>query len=107
MDHVFNTGRRKDASDAALAEIGKNVTTAQSDLANLADIDRLYEAVKKYHRPIDITFANAAVAKLAPFGTVDEELFDLHFNANVKGLFFAIPKGLRGSKGGNSSRART
>jgi NAD(P)-dependent dehydrogenase (short-subunit alcohol dehydrogenase family) len=62
MDHVFNTGPRKDASDAALAEIAKNVTAAQSDLANLADIDRLYEAAKKYHRPIDITFANAGVA---------------------------------------------
>jgi NADP-dependent 3-hydroxy acid dehydrogenase YdfG len=26
MDHVFITGRRKDALDAAVAEIGKNVT---------------------------------------------------------------------------------
>jgi NAD(P)-dependent dehydrogenase (short-subunit alcohol dehydrogenase family) len=37
---------------------------------------------------------NAGVSKLAPFGTVDEEFFDLHFNANVKVLFFSVQKGL-------------
>jgi NADP-dependent 3-hydroxy acid dehydrogenase YdfG len=70
MDHVFISGRRRDSLDAAVAEIGKNVTAIQGDVANLSDIDRLYDAVKKYHRPIDIIFANAGVAKLAPFGIV-------------------------------------
>jgi NAD(P)-dependent dehydrogenase (short-subunit alcohol dehydrogenase family) len=54
----------------------------------------LYEAVEKHHRPIDVIFANAGLAKLAPFGTVDEEFFDLHFDTNVKGLFFSVQKGL-------------
>ena len=36
MDHVFITGRRKDALDAAAAEIGKNVTAVQGDVASLA-----------------------------------------------------------------------
>src|ERR1700751_5156781 len=94
MDHVFITGRRKDALDAAVAEIGKNVTAVQGDVASLSDLDRLYDAVKKHHRPIDIIFANAGVAKLAPFGTVDETFLDLHFDANVKGLFFSVQKGL-------------
>lgn len=94
IDHVFITGRRHDKLNAAVAELGKNVTAVQGDVANLADIDRLYDAVKKYHRPIDIIFANAGIAKLAAFGTVDEEFFDLHFDANVKGLFFTVQKGL-------------
>jgi NAD(P)-dependent dehydrogenase (short-subunit alcohol dehydrogenase family) len=102
MDHVFITGRRKDALDAAVAEIGKNVTAVPGDVASLSDLDRLYNAVKKYHRPIDIIFANAGLAKLAPFGTVDEELFDLHFDANVKGLFFSVQKGLPLMKDGGS-----
>jgi NADP-dependent 3-hydroxy acid dehydrogenase YdfG len=75
MDHVFVTGRRKDALDAAVAEIGKNMTAVQGDVASLSDLDRLYGAVKKHHRPIDIIFANAGVAKLASFGTVDEGFF--------------------------------
>ena len=102
MDHVFITGRRKDALDAAVAEIGKNVTAVQGDVASLSDLDRLYDAVKKHHRPIDIIFANAGLAKLAPFGTVDEGFFDLHFDANVKGLFFSVQKGLPLMKDGGS-----
>jgi len=102
MEHVFITGRRRDALDAAAAEIGKNVTAVQGDVAKLSDIDRLYDAVKKHHRSIDIIFANAGLAKLAPLGTVDEELFDLHFDANVKGLFFTVQKGLPLMKDGGA-----
>lgn len=102
MDHVLITGRHKDALDAAAAEIGNNVTRIQGDVGNLSDLDRLYDAVKKDNRPLDIIFANAGVAKLAQFGTVDQKFFDLHFNANVKGLFFSVQKGLPLMKSGGS-----
>jgi len=94
MDHVFITGRRKEALDAAVAEIGGNTTAGQGDVADLGHLDRLYEAVKRRNRKIDVLFANAGVAQLAPFGTVDEKFFDLHFDANVKGLFFSVQKAL-------------
>ena len=63
-------------------------------LANLSDLDRLYEEIKQYGRKLDVIFANAGIAQLAPFGDVDEKFFDLHFDANVKGLFFSVQKGL-------------
>jgi NAD(P)-dependent dehydrogenase (short-subunit alcohol dehydrogenase family) len=94
MDHVFITGRRKDVLEAAVAEIGRNATGIPGDVANLSDLDRLYEAVKAHNRRIDVIFANAGVVRLAPFGTVDEKFFDFHFDANVKGLFFSVQKGL-------------
>ena len=94
MDHVFITGRRKDALDRAAAEIGKNVTAVQGDVADLNDLDRLYETVKKQSRKIDVVFANAGISQLAPFEAVDEKFFDLHFDANVKGLFFTVQKAL-------------
>jgi len=94
MDHVFITGRRKDALDRAVEQIGKNVTAVQGDVANLADLDDLYEAVRRKNRKIDVIFANAGIAQLAPFGSVDEKFYHLHFEANVKGLFFAVQKGL-------------
>lgn len=102
IDHVFITGRRKDALDLAVAEVGKNVTAVQGDVSNLSDLDRLYDTVKKCNRTIDIIFANAGLAKLAPLGTVDERFFDLHFDANVKGLFFTVQKGLPFLKDGGS-----
>jgi NAD(P)-dependent dehydrogenase (short-subunit alcohol dehydrogenase family) len=74
--------------------MGKKITAVQGDVANLSDLDRLYETVKKQHRKIDVIFANAGLAMLAPFGKVDEQFFDLHFDANVKGLFFSVQKGL-------------
>src|SRR2546429_272862 len=94
MDHVFITGRRQDALDAAVAEMGMHVTAVQGDVSRLSDLDRLYEAVQKQSRKLDVIFANAGIAKLTPFGSVDEEFFDQHFDANVKGLFFTVQKGL-------------
>jgi NAD(P)-dependent dehydrogenase (short-subunit alcohol dehydrogenase family) len=102
MEQVFITGRGKVALDAAATEIGKNVTAVQGDVSNLADLDRLYDTVKKREFKIDIIVANAGLAKLAPFGTVDEKFFDLHFDANVKGLFFSVQKGLPLMKDGGS-----
>lgn len=102
MDHVFITGRNKGALDSAVTEIGKNVTAVQGDVGNLDDLDRLYEIVKEHNRKVDIIFANAGLAKLAPFADVDEHFFDLHFNANVKGLFFSVQKGLPLMKNGGS-----
>ncbi len=94
MDHVFITGRRKDALDRAVAEIGKGVTAVQGDVASLSDLDRLYEEVRKQNRKIDVIFANAGIAQLAPLSSVDEKFYDLHFDANVKGMFFAVQKAL-------------
>jgi NAD(P)-dependent dehydrogenase (short-subunit alcohol dehydrogenase family) len=94
MDHVFVTSRRKDVLETALAGIGDKATGVSGDVADLADLDRLYEEVKKYGRKLDVIFANAGVARLAPFGSVDEKFFDLHFNSNVKGLFFSVQKAL-------------
>ena len=94
MDHVFITARRKDVLNGAVAEIGEKAMGVPGDVANLSDLDRLYEVVKRHGRKLDVIFANAGVALLAPFGDVDEKFFDLHFDANVKGLFFSVQKGL-------------
>ncbi len=102
MDHVFITGRRKDVLDQAVAEIGRNVTGVQGDVANLRDLDRLYETVEKRNRKLDIIFANAGIAQIAPLGAVDEGFFNLHFDANVKGLFFTVQKGLPLMKDGGA-----
>ena len=94
MDHVFITGRRQDALEAAVAQIGEKVTGVPGDVAILNDLDHLYESVDKYGRKLDVVFANAGISQIAPLGTVDEKFYDLHFDANVKGLFFTVQKAL-------------
>jgi len=45
--YVFITGRRKKELDDAVKAIGSNVSGVQGDIAQLADLDRLYETVSK------------------------------------------------------------
>src|SRR5271170_7809899 len=70
--YVFITGRRQKELDEAVKAIGGNVSGIQGDIAKLADLDRLYEAVRTKGR-IDILFANAGVAEFAPLGKITEE----------------------------------
>jgi len=94
MDHVFITGRRKGSLAAAAADIGRNVTAVQGDIARTADLDRLFDEVRKRNRKIDVLFANAGIAQLSHFETVDENFYNSHFDVNVKGTFFTVQKAL-------------
>jgi NAD(P)-dependent dehydrogenase (short-subunit alcohol dehydrogenase family) len=91
---VFITGRRDPELAAAVKEIGRNVTGVQGDVSNLGDLDRLFAQIKREKDKLDIVFANAGIAKYAPFGTITEEFYDSIFNINVKGLLFTVQKAL-------------
>jgi len=92
--HVFITGRRKSELDAAVNQIGRNVTGVQGDVAKSADIDKLYAAVKAQKGALDIVFANAGTGEFAPLSQITEDHFDKQFNVNVKGLLFTVQKAL-------------
>jgi NAD(P)-dependent dehydrogenase (short-subunit alcohol dehydrogenase family) len=92
--YVYITGRRQAALDAAVKTIGRNVTGVQSDVAKLADLDRLYDVVQRKHNQIDVLFANAGGGEFAPLGAISEEHVDKTFGANVKGLLFTVQKAL-------------
>ncbi len=92
--YVFITGRRQSELDTAVKEIGQNVTGIQGDVAKLADIDKIYAAVKEQKGKVDIVFANAGIGEFAPLGQITEEHFDKHFAINVKGLLFTVQKAL-------------
>ena len=92
--YVFITGRRQNELDAAVKQIGQNVTSVRSDVAKLADIDKLYAAVKEQKGKLDVVFANAGIGELAPIGEITEEHFDKQFDVNVKGLLFTVQKAL-------------
>ena len=85
--YVFITGRRQEKLDDAVKAIGRNVTGVQGDAANLADLDRLYETVKKEKGYIDVLFASAGQGGRAMLGSVTEEL-------NVRGTLFTVQKAL-------------
>jgi NAD(P)-dependent dehydrogenase (short-subunit alcohol dehydrogenase family) len=92
--HVFITGRRQTELDAAAKELGGNATAVRSDVANLADLDRLFDTIRAQKGRLDVLFANAGGGALAPLGQITEEHFDKTFNTNVRGLLFTVQKAL-------------
>ena len=92
--YVFITGRREPDLAAAVKEIGMNVAGVQGDVSNLGDLDRLFAQIQHEKARLDIVFANAGVAKYAPFGKITEELYEEIFDINVKGLLFTVQKAL-------------
>lgn len=99
---VFITGRRQDVLDAAMKQIGGQVTGVRADMSKLADIDRVYDAVQQQHAQIDVLFANAGGGDMLPLGAITEEHYQRTFDTNVKGTIFTVQKALPLLKDGAS-----
>jgi NAD(P)-dependent dehydrogenase (short-subunit alcohol dehydrogenase family) len=99
---VYIFGRRQEALDAALAQLGPSARAVRGSVAKLADLDRLYEVVKAERGGLDILFANAGTGALAPLGEITPEQYDETFDVNVKGLLFTVQKALPLMSAGSS-----
>src|SRR5918996_1268833 len=74
--YVFITGRRQEQLDEAVKLIGRNVTGVRGDAANLDDLDRLFDTVKREKGKIDVLFASAGVGEVSKIGEITEKHFD-------------------------------
>lgn len=92
--YVFITGLYQKEVNEAVSDIGKNVSGIQSDVSNLADIDKMYDVVKDEKGHIDILFANAGIIEFASLEEISEKHFDKIFDIDVKGLLFTVQKAL-------------
>jgi NAD(P)-dependent dehydrogenase (short-subunit alcohol dehydrogenase family) len=91
---VFIFGRRQEALDAAVADLGPNARAVKGSVSDLADLDRLYAAVKAERGTLDIVFANAGVGSQLALGKITAEHIDEIFDTNVKGTIFTVQKAL-------------
>jgi NAD(P)-dependent dehydrogenase (short-subunit alcohol dehydrogenase family) len=91
---VVITGRDQQTLDEAKREIGGDVLALRSDTSRLADIDKLFAAVKEEFGHIDVLFINAGIGKFAPVEAVTEEEFDSIMDINFKGAYFTIQRAL-------------
>jgi len=92
--YVFITGRQQAELDAAVKEIGHDLTGVPGDVGKPADLDKLYTAVQQQKGKSDIVFANAGIGEFAPMSNITDEHLDKQFNANVKGLLVTVQKAL-------------
>ena len=92
--YVFITGRRQEALDEAVKLIGRNVTGVRGDAANLDDLNRLFDTVKREKGKIDVLFASAGKGEAAKLGEITEQHFDASFDLIVRGTLFTVQKAL-------------
>ncbi|WP_313606561.1 SDR family oxidoreductase [Rhizobium sp.] len=91
---VYITGRRKDALDKAVAEIGHGAVGIQADSAKNEDLDQLFAQVKSEHGRLDALVVNAGGGTMLPLGQITEEQIDDTFGRNVKAVIFTVQKAL-------------
>jgi NAD(P)-dependent dehydrogenase (short-subunit alcohol dehydrogenase family) len=91
---VFMTGRRQAELDAAVKSVGGSARGIRGDIADLTDIDALYDVVRDEAGGIDILFANAGGGSFRPLGQIDEAHYAATFDVNVKGTLFTVQKAL-------------
>ena len=89
---VIITGRSEDRLAQAVAKLGSNALSVKADVSNLVDLDHLAARVQSEFGSFDVLFANAGVAKSAPFREVTEAGLDEEMAINFKGVFFTVQK---------------
>src|ERR1700733_2781781 len=92
--HVFISGRRQEALDDAVKLIGRNVTGVQADSANLDELDRLFDAVRREKGAVDVLWTSAGTGEERKLGEITEQHFDATFGLNARGTLFTVQKAL-------------
>ena len=87
---VAITGRDQKTLDEAVAELGPNVRSYRADITVAEDRERLFAALAKDFRKLDIVFANAGITGRTPTGSTDEAIFENVIRTNLSGAFLTV-----------------
>ena len=87
-----------DVNAARLAEASAffngDVLTVQGDVRSHTELVDLFEQTKAKYGKVDVLFANAGLASVAPIEQVTEAMYDEMMDVNVKGAYFTVQKAL-------------
>jgi len=87
---IVVSGRDQKTLDEVAKQLGPDALVVRADVVKLADIEKLFAAVKRKFGRIDVLFVNAGIGKFSPFEAVTEEIYDSILDVNLKGAFFTI-----------------
>ena len=73
-----------------IQRIGGNAIAVQADVANQADVERLFEETMKKFGSVDVVVHNSGIMPLSPIGKSDVELFDKVISTNLRGTFLVL-----------------
>ena len=103
---VVNYAPSREGADKVVAGItaaGSKAIAVQANVANKAEIERLFAESKEAFGQLDILVNNAGIYEITPLGQITEEHFHRLFNLNVLGLILATQEALNhfGPEGGS------
>jgi 3-oxoacyl-[acyl-carrier protein] reductase len=103
---VVNYSASKAGADKVVADIvaqGGKAVAVQANLAQPADVQKLFAATKQAFGRLDVLVNNAGLYEFAPLGEITPEHFHKHFDLNVLGLILATQAAvpLFGDRGGS------
>lgn len=87
----------------AVTDNGGTAIAVQADVANEADVNRLFDETKNAFGGLDVLINNAGIYQYEPIEQVSATSFHQQFNINVWGSILTIQGALKlfGDKGGN------
>jgi 3-oxoacyl-[acyl-carrier protein] reductase len=84
----------------AIRERGGQAVAIRADVAQPAEVRRLFAEARNAFGALDIVVANAGVAVIKSIAESTEEEFDRVFDANTKGVFFTLQEAARNVRDG-------
>ncbi|WP_064713514.1 SDR family NAD(P)-dependent oxidoreductase [Rhizobium bangladeshense] len=99
---VFITSRRKEDAEKAARGIGNDAVGVAADASVPEDVVEAVEQVRKACGRIDALVLNAGLSEPAQITEITPELFDRHFDVNVRGMVFGLQAALPAMTGGGA-----
>ncbi len=87
---VYITGRREQALQEAVQQLGSNAHYVCADVAAKQDMLHVCEVIQSEEKKLDVLFANAGIGRYVKLEELTEEEIDHTLDTNVKGTIFTV-----------------
>lgn len=85
--NYVSSAREASALVVELRQAGHKAMAVQADVANAADVARLFTETEQQLGKVDVLINNAGMLTVMPLAQHSDELYDQTFNINTKGTF--------------------
>jgi NAD(P)-dependent dehydrogenase (short-subunit alcohol dehydrogenase family) len=91
---VIIVGRDAKTLETARLKLGSRALAIRADIAQVSEIERVMQEVRRAQVPLDILFINAGISHCPPLAETTEKDFNHIVDINFKGAFFTFTKAL-------------
>jgi NAD(P)-dependent dehydrogenase (short-subunit alcohol dehydrogenase family) len=95
-------GRNQETLDHAVAQLGNHFIAINTDVTNLADLERVFAVTAEKFGKIDVIVANAGAGVVGTVADLGEADYDKTMDLNLKSVYFTVHKALPYMNDGSS-----